>query len=180
MLQSQSSHDPDGTVWYFGYGSNIRSASMTKRKISPLQSQAVVLPSYMLTFDIFGIPCAEPAFASIAKFSDLGYDDDAAARCKKTTMPPPVHGVAYLLTKEDYCRLVLSEGSGVGYDEIQVEAFPVSAGENRPPGTTGILVHTLKAKYPFRPNRAPSLRYMVSERLQIHCFVSVACVRTPE
>lgn len=173
-MMLQSSHDPDETVWYFGYGSNIRSASMKKRKITPLQSQAVVLPSYMLTFDIFGIPCAEPAFASIAKFSDLGYDDNAAARWKKT-IPPPVHGVAYLLTKEDYRLLVLSEGSGVGYDEIQVEAFPVSAAEHHPPGTKGILVRTLKAKYPFRPNRAPSLRYMVSERLLLPSFVSVAC-----
>lgn len=121
---------------------------MAKRQITPLQAQAVVVPSYILTFDIFGIPCAEPSFASISAYSH--------SEEKEESKIPAVHGMAYLLTKADYRRLVLSEGSGVGYDEIQVEAFPLSDKKN------GIQVHTLKAKYPFRPNRAPSLRYMVS------------------
>ncbi|KAL2412770.1 Gamma-glutamyl cyclotransferase gliK [Exophiala dermatitidis] len=141
----------DSAIWYFGYGSNIRSASMTKREITPLQAQAVVVPSHILTFDIFGIPCAEPAFASIATYQDIG-------ETQQHTQVPPVHGVAYLLTRDDYRRLVLSEGSGVGYDEIQAEAFPI-ANTDYTPGK-GIMVHTLKAKYPFRPNRAPSVRYM--------------------
>ncbi|EHY54824.1 Gamma-glutamyl cyclotransferase gliK [Exophiala dermatitidis] len=141
----------NSAIWYFGYGSNIRSASMTKREITPLQAQAVVVPSYILTFDIFGIPCAEPAFASIATYQDI-------EETQQHTQVPPVHGVAYLLTRDDYRRLVLSEGSGVGYDEIQVEAFPI-ANTDYTPGK-GIMVHTLKAKYPFRPNRAPSVRYM--------------------
>lgn len=134
---------------------------MTKREITPLQAQAVVVSSHTLTFDIFGIPCAEPAFASIAAYSDKRHE--AAARpAYQHSQVPPVHGVAYLLTRDDYRRLVLSEGSGVGYDEIEVEAFPLSE-TGYTPGK-GIMVHTLKAKYPFRPNRAPSLRYMVRFR----------------
>ena len=124
---------------------------MAKRQIRPLQAHAVVVPSYMLTFDIFGIPYAEPSFASISPY--LHSEE------KKERTVPAVHGMAYLLTQADYHRLILSEGSGVGYDEIQVEAFLLSDQSEQ---KNAIHVHTLKAKYPFRPNRAPSLRYMVS------------------
>lgn len=151
-------HDTNKTVWYFGYGSNIRSASMRKRQISPLQTKPVVVPSHILTFDIFGIPYAEPAFASISAYSE---DELGLTKSKEYVQSPErvpaVHGIAYQLTTQDYRSLVLSEGAGVGYDEVEVEALPISPTRTQ----EKIMVRTLKAKYPFRPNRAPSARYMV-------------------
>ncbi|KAL4783357.1 hypothetical protein BJX76DRAFT_348666 [Aspergillus varians] len=128
----------------------MKSSVMKSRGIAPLKTEPVVLPSYILCFDIFGIPYAEPAFASIAPIRDEHNDPQRESI-------PPVHGVAYLLTPDDYRRLVLSEGAGVGYDEIMVDAGVLdSAGVVQ----SEILVHTLKAKYPWRPNRAASARYM--------------------
>lgn len=42
-------------VWYFAYGSNMKSESMTKRAISPLDVKAVQLPGYYFNFDVFGM-----------------------------------------------------------------------------------------------------------------------------
>ncbi|KAL2842717.1 gliotoxin biosynthesis protein GliK [Aspergillus pseudoustus] len=140
-------------IWYFAYGSNTRSSVMRGRGIVPLDAQPVVVPSHRLCFDIFGIPYAEPAFASIVPIML-----DATIDSPSGQAIPPVHGVAYLLTQDDYRRLVLSEGAGVGYDEITVCARIISLEEAGQDGE--ILAHTLQAKYPWRPNRAPSARYM--------------------
>lgn len=124
---------------------------MKGRGITPLKVQAVIVPDYMLCFDIFGIPYAEPAFASITPLLEKGVSGEQQI--------PPVHGVAYLLTPDDYRRLVLTEGAGVGYDEITVSARALDSDDEQ----AEMMVRTLKAKYPFRPNRAPSKRYKVSE-----------------
>lgn len=137
-------------IWYFAYGSNMRSSVMKGRGITPLKMQAVIVPDYRLCFDIFGIPYAEPAFASIAHLLENEVSGDKPI--------PPVHGVAYLLTADDYRRLVVTEGAGVGYEEIIVHARVLDSAEEQ----AEIMAHTLKAKYPFRPNRASSKRYMVN------------------
>ncbi|GIJ86445.1 hypothetical protein Asppvi_005334 [Aspergillus pseudoviridinutans] len=144
----------DKAIWYFAYGSNIKSSVMKARGITPLCSQAVVVPSHILCFDIFGIPYAEPSFASIAPMPDTTAGS-TNSKVHQTLLP--VHGVAYLLTPDDYRRLVLTEGAGVGYNEITVTAGPVA---DLHTDKREILVHTLEAKYPWRPNRAPSARYM--------------------
>lgn len=144
----------DKTIWYFAYGSNIRSSVMKGRGITPLEAQPVVVPSHVLCFDIFGIPYAEPAFASITAASP-----DLAAGGRGGQAIPPVHGVAYLLTPDDYRRLILTEGAGVGYKEISVRANLLSREHDR---KEEILAYALQAKYPWRPNRAPSARYMVN------------------
>jgi hypothetical protein len=41
-------------VWYFAYGSNMKSESMEKRAITPLDAKAVNVPGFYLNFDIFG------------------------------------------------------------------------------------------------------------------------------
>jgi hypothetical protein len=145
----------DKAIWYFAYGSNMKSTVMNNRGITPISMQAVVVPSYVLCFDIFGIPYAEPAFASIAPLRDEQIEGGVKSL-------PPVHGVAYLLTPDDYRRLVLTEGAGVGYDEITAYAKVIA------PDQADILIHTLKAKYPWRPNRAPSARYMVRNFHQVY------------
>ncbi|RHZ46030.1 uncharacterized protein CDV56_103712 [Aspergillus thermomutatus] len=154
QVSVESPNVPDKPIWYFAYGSNMKSSVMKARGITPLSAQAVVVPSHILCFDIFGIPYAEPSFASIAPMprGTAGSTND-----KDGQSLVPVHGVAYLLTPDDYRRLVLTEGAGVGYHEITVMAGPVA---DLHTDKREILVHTLQAKYPWQPTRAPSARYM--------------------
>jgi hypothetical protein len=150
-------------IWYFAYGSNIQVSVLTRRGIKPLDIQPVVVPTHYLTFDIFGIPYTEPSFASIAPFP-VG---------KKTTLHthdvtrdvPAVQGLAYLLVPADYRQLVISEGGGIAYNEIEVHALILD--ENGQPAPkhadTPLIARTLQAKYPWRPNGAPSARYLVNQ-----------------
>jgi hypothetical protein len=153
--------DPHGGIWYFAYGSNLRLSVLENRGIKALDIKAVVVPSHYLTFDIFGIPYAEPSFASVAPF----------APDKKTTIRlgdspvrrdvPPVQGLAYLLNPNDYRQLVISEGGGVAYDEVEVHASILDE-DGKPHPSNILIARTLQAKYPWRPNGAPSARYLVS------------------
>ncbi|KAJ5603915.1 hypothetical protein N7537_006871 [Penicillium hordei] len=153
-------------VWYFGYGSNMKSSVMINRGITPLSIKVGVVPTHFLTFDIFGIPYTEPSFASIALLPSKSETDEVAKvytlSTTDTSPIPPVHGVLYQLRREDYLRLVLSEGSGVGYDEITVEAYILKTQSDGTKRTKEqpIMAQTLKAKYPRRPNSGPSRRYM--------------------
>lgn len=153
------------SVWYFGYGSNMKSSIMSNRGITPLSTEVGIVPGYILTFDIFGIPYAEPSFASIARVSkpeSISKELGPSLLGTEETRIPPVHGVLYLLKKEDYRRLVTSEGAGVGYDEIAVQAYILKSPNNgRMLAGVQIIAYTLKAKFPWRPNRGPSKRYMV-------------------
>ncbi|KAH6614247.1 hypothetical protein C7974DRAFT_292919, partial [Boeremia exigua] len=128
-------------VWYFGYGSNMKPSVMQGRGITPLEVRWARVHGYILTFDVFGLPYSEPSMASIAPYTVTG----------EKQYVPDVCGVAYLLSSEDFKRLVSTEGGGVAYDEIEVEG--VSATEE-------IRMHTLVAKFPWRPNACPSKRYL--------------------
>ncbi|GIK05550.1 hypothetical protein Aspvir_009663 [Aspergillus viridinutans] len=149
---------PHGGIWYFAYGSNIRLSVLENRGIKALDIKAVVVPSHYLTFDIFGIPYVEPSFASIAPF----------APDKRTTLRlgdspsrdvPPAQGLAYLLNPKDYRQLVISEGGGVAYDEVEVHVT-ILAEDGKPDPRSILIARTLQAKYPWRPNGAPSTRYL--------------------
>ena len=140
------SEDEGGTTWYFAYGSNMRNSVIQKRGLTAIAKINVLIPSYRLSFDVFGVPYSEPAMASITASRVPDHVCDAH----------PVHGVAILLSKADYVQMLVSEGAGTAYDEIVLEAIPVQ-------GRDGIMVRTLVARYPFRPNFSPrpSRRYMV-------------------
>ena len=140
-------------AWYFAYGSNMKSSVMTSRGINPITTKVVKVPGYILTFDVFGLPYSEPAMASISKFTTDGHEKTTAS----PSVPPTVHGVSYLLSVPDLRRLIGSEGGGVAYDEIVVDAVSLSQQEPE-----RITAQTLIAKYPWRPNAAPSERYLVS------------------
>lgn len=159
-------------VWYLAYGSNMRSSVMTGRGIKPLDAKTVVAPRYYLTFDISGVPYAEPSFASVAEFpDDIDNKDETLKLHLGTTAIPvlPVHGTAYLLTARDYNRLVVTEGGGVAYDEISLEALVLTEGQiTSQPSSQKIIARTLKAKYPRRPNGSPSARYLVRGMIDIH------------
>ena len=54
-----------GTVLYLAYGSNLCAETFQgKRGIKPLAAVNVVVPSLQMTFDLPGIPYAEPCFAN--------------------------------------------------------------------------------------------------------------------
>jgi hypothetical protein len=151
----------DSRIWYFAYGSNMKVAVLKRRSISPYATVSVLVPTHVLNFDIFGFPYSEPAFASISRRATT---PAGTVFCPDTsTAVPSVHGVAYLISLEDYRNLVVSEGGGVAYDEIEVEATVVRQcnGSSPQPGER-LTVHTLEARYPLRPNGAPSQRYLVS------------------
>ncbi|OAA76641.1 gliotoxin biosynthesis protein [Akanthomyces lecanii RCEF 1005] len=141
----------DEQVWYFGYGSNMKLSVMKSRGIAFLDAQAVSVPGYMLTFDVFGLPYSEPSMASVAP-----HESRSVVGQSKLKEPPPVHGIAYLLSFPDFRRVVGSEGGGVAYREIRVTGVKCNdaTAEN-------LTMTTLTAKYPRRPNAAPSLRYVV-------------------
>lgn len=160
----------NGNKWYFAYGSNMKSSVMANRGIVPLQTKTVVVPTHCLTFDIFGIPYHEPSFASIAELAQVDKGQQFNDSAGPATMIPPVHGVAYLLSHKDFHSLVISEGGGVAYDEIEAEAYILGEGRHNTRAFTSqrrgkIVVHSLTAKYPWRPNGSPSARYMVSSSL---------------
>lgn len=150
------------SVWYFAYGSNMKSSVMASRGINPIATKVVKVPGYILTFDVFGLPYSEPAMASIANFAVDGNQTTTTS----ASMPPTVHGILYLLTIPDLRQLVGSEGGGVAYNEIVIDAVSLS-----PEEPERITAHTLVAKYPWRPNAAPSQRYLVSNLrlLKAHC-----------
>ncbi|OJJ45946.1 hypothetical protein ASPZODRAFT_17375 [Penicilliopsis zonata CBS 506.65] len=154
--------------WYFAYGSNMRRSTMTGRGITPQATAVVEVRTHYLTFDIFGIPYSEPAYASIAPFPAPGSASVSVSLVGGGATPAPgadrppggvavpaVMGVAYRLSAEDRLRLLVSEGSGVVYNWVQVEGHVVDEGEGKT-----ITAWTLQAKHPQRPNGLPSRRYM--------------------
>lgn len=145
------------SVWYLAYGSNMKRSVLESRGggISILAARRVQVPGYMLTFDVFGLPYSEPSMASIAKFV---LNSPASSYERSEIIAPVVHGIAYQLSATDYRRLVGSEGGGVAYDEVKVLAEDLSGGTSEK-----LTVHTLVAKYPWRPNAAPSERYVVCQ-----------------
>ena len=118
---------------------------MGRRKQQPLKTVQATAPGYILSFDLPGIPYQEPAFSSIR------------GRIHETD--PDVIGIAYLLTREEYERLLLSEGGrDGGYVEIDVSVRPLFdlSGEK-----SNILCKSLKTRVPREnANPMPSARYI--------------------
>jgi hypothetical protein len=135
------------SVWYLGYGSNMKSSVMSSRKIQPLETCPVKVLDYVLTFDVFGLPYSEPAMASISRWTMDDPDSQGSVPC--------VHGVAYRLSAADVRRLIATEGGGVAYHMIEMEAFRMNG------DGASLKLRTLVARHPRRPNAAPSLRYRV-------------------
>ncbi|CAH0018879.1 unnamed protein product [Clonostachys rhizophaga] len=154
----KASSMPNEPMWYFGYGSNMKASSMADRKITPLKTKVVTVPTHFVTFDIFGIPYSEPSYASLEQFPDGGHGKLDLLHRRNRTQVPPACGVGHLLNPVDFHRLLVTEGSGVVYNLIEVQAYEL-APDGRPI-LAPFPVYTLKAKWPQRPNGIPSARYM--------------------
>ncbi|KAI4288946.1 MAG: hypothetical protein L6R35_001784 [Caloplaca aegaea] len=140
------SGDNAGKKWYFAYGSNMQSSVMQGRGLTILAAEMVKIPSHQLSFDVFGMPYSEPAMASICLAGSQRRPPEQASN-------PPVHGMAFLLSQADYVRLLVSEGAGTAYEDVELDATS---------SDTTLRVHTLVARYPFRADNPPrpSARYM--------------------
>lgn len=149
-------------VWYFAYGSNMSSQKFSEdRGIKPFKEARMRLPGWKLAFNIPGLPYSEPSFASIVP-QDPSFTPEARS--------PEVLGVAYLITQDQYIEVLASEGGGIAYEDIQVEAVPVSLEDANLTGPQ-VSVRTLGAAMERKPWPCPSKRYMVvtpCEKSQFH------------
>ena len=90
------------TILYFGYGSNMSTQYLIKRrKIIPHESKVGVLKDYQLIMNMGGPNFLEPSFANIRKFEGSN-----------------VEGVVHEIDKKDLQKIVNTEGDD--YDLIKL------------------------------------------------------------
>ncbi|PYI19306.1 hypothetical protein BO99DRAFT_422596 [Aspergillus violaceofuscus CBS 115571] len=163
-VSAQSLPASDESVLYLAYGSNLNSQTfLGMRGIRPLSQTNVVVPSLWLTFDLPGIPYAEPCFAATrpqqketdpslpllptttttTHKSPTGGEPDYSPRM-------PLVGVVYEVTLADYARIIATEGGGRGYIDTVIDcyAFPTTYNPQTDPvpehpGTVPFQAHTL-------------------------------------
>lgn len=142
-----------GTLWYFAYGSNMSTAKFTGgRGIVPLDTARVRLPHWVLAMEIPGLPYSEPSFSSI-RSRNASRAEDGHVR--------DVLGIAYLITEDQYRRVIASEGGGIAYADISVLGEGVGK-EDQEKLQNGCPMRTLGSTDMTRaPPPRPSLRYMV-------------------
>ena len=128
---------PPGSRVYFAYGSNVNTKTMKgTRGITPSAAYPAVLPGYELVFNVPGLPFIEPAFASVRRVV-TGKTDDAPSRFAR--FATETHGVAYVVTDEQWRTILRTETSYVREDVTLERFFPATAeGEIRagPSGKT--------------------------------------------
>ncbi|TLD28780.1 hypothetical protein PspLS_04281 [Pyricularia sp. CBS 133598] len=126
------------TVLYLAYGSNLCAQTfLGMRGIRPLSRANVTAPSLRLVFDLPGMPYAEPCFANSAprKLPKVPGGDKPpipipeipprSGRFETNGHGDPVWdkglvGVVYEVTREDYAKIVATEGGGSSYQDILV------------------------------------------------------------
>ncbi|KAF3058032.1 putative dipeptidase C3A11.10c [Daldinia childiae] len=112
---------PKSPVWYLAYGSNLSSRKFIHdRGITPLGIAVVAVPGFTLTLDSAGVPYSEPAYASISP-----------GECVHAEKPMPLIGTAYLVTDEMYKKVIKSEGGGIAYREVEVQALVEASTDRR-------------------------------------------------
>lgn len=174
-LFDEVNHDPDAsrqgdTVLYLAYGSNLCAETFRgKRGIKPLAEINVVVPELRLTFDLPGLPYAEPCFANVelknqSHKSQVNSSRDLEReplirngkepRFHKDRWKKGLVGVVYEVTKKDYAHIIATEGGGVSYKDILVTChlLPDTAIVPEKPTTPSFKAHTLCAPYSHSPD----------------------------
>ncbi|EPS29581.1 hypothetical protein POX_b03394 [Penicillium oxalicum] len=162
--QQESGHALTGTsaeqetVLYLAYGSNLASQTFRgMRGIKPLSEIPVLIPELRLTFDLPGIPYAEPCFAGTQyRDPDLPTDaephqhgnvseteDDMVSEkapllsgtqevrrteASRKRWHKPLIGVVYEVTLADYAKIIATEGGGRGYRDVVINCYPFAEG----------------------------------------------------
>ncbi|KAL6895116.1 hypothetical protein GGI43DRAFT_429214 [Trichoderma evansii] len=145
-------------IWYLGYGSNMKASSMKDRKITTLDTRIVNVPTHYVTFDVFGIPYSEPCYASIEEFPSGENGNIQLIHAGIEDRVPSLCGVAHLLSAAEFHQLLVTEGSGVVYDIVKLQAYQIA--KDNEVSRESFPVYALKSKWPLRPNGTPSARYM--------------------
>lgn len=149
------------TVLYLAYGSNLAEKTFRgMRKIKPLSQVRVLVPELRLTFDLRGVPYAEPCFAGTHyrdpdTENDLNDEvaDDVSVISEgeflseksplmtetrdanesdyhKSRWHKPLIGVVYEVTLADYAKIIATEGGGRGYRDVVVDCHTFAEGYN--------------------------------------------------
>ncbi|KAI6351242.1 hypothetical protein MCOR25_010064 [Pyricularia grisea] len=163
------------TVLYLAYGSNLCAQTfLGVRGIRPLSRANVTAPSLRLVFDLPGVPYVEPCFANTAprKLPKVPGGDKPpipipeipprSSRFETNSHGDPVWdkgliGVVYEVTREDYAKIVATEGGGSSYQDILVPCLELPPSISVPEKPSPIpelpkpfLAHTL-----FVPPKIP-------------------------
>lgn len=143
-VESTPDDDAAGTntVLYLAYGSNMCAQTFSgMRGIRPLSRVNVSAPSLRLVFNLPGMPYMEPCFANSAPrklpkmpggggglplpIPEIPPRGTAANHYEPNQHGDPVWdkgliGVVYEVTREDYAKILASEGGGSGYQDVLV------------------------------------------------------------
>ncbi|KAK5738043.1 hypothetical protein LTR17_006286 [Elasticomyces elasticus] len=164
-----------GTVLYLAYGSNLcKETFRGKRGIKPLSQVNVQVPSLRMTFDLPGIPYAEPCFANSGSRDaqkDRPYNpSETTTYNEKTPLlrtveeKEPYHkddwhkglvGVVYEVTAEDYAHIIATEGGGAAYHDVLVDCHPFATADPKVPVPQNPTLPAFKAHTLFAPAAPP-------------------------
>lgn len=145
------------TVLYLAYGSNLCNETFRGvRGIKPLSQVNVLVPSLRLTFDLAGVPYAEPCFANSARrIPDAPAPNPNVPHYHKDRWQKGLVGVVYEVTLSDYAHIIATEGGGASYHDILVDCHVLPFADTVPshPTTAPFKAHTLFAPT-VRPDEA--------------------------
>lgn len=163
-----------GTVLYLAYGSNLSNETFRgNRGIKPLSQINVQVPSLRLTFDLPGLPYAEPCFANTGRRypkNDPPRDGQSAVydekleplqrrnddeKYRKNRWHKGLIGVVYEVTPEDYAHIIATEGGGSSYHDILVECHPFSSSDHTQPVPQNPTTPPFQAHTLFAPATLP-------------------------
>ncbi|MCJ1350345.1 MAG: hypothetical protein MMC33_000326 [Icmadophila ericetorum] len=132
------------------------------RGIVPLATMLVRVPGWTLALNIAGLPYSEPVFASIMPTSKRDAEGRKVFRLvKEEEEEKDVFGIGYLVTPNQYIHIIGSEGGGIAYRDVEVEAVPIGSGNVEQTGACErIRMRTLGAAMERCPGGRPSERYM--------------------
>lgn len=128
--QQQQELEDEDLVWYFSYGSNLNPVIFEeKRKIKCRDYRVCKAPGYVLTYTESILPFIEPAFCTCVKRCDLPWkdqyqDSDSSNNNEASSSRPDIHGVAFLITRQQYEHMLLTEG-GWGYQEYRHSCWDI-------------------------------------------------------
>jgi hypothetical protein len=148
------------------------------RGIIPLVKARVRVPNWILAFNVPGLPYSEPSFTSIGPRKDpitkplANTEIEKALTTSRET--PDVLGIAYLITQEQYNHVLATEGGGIMYADIELDAVPVTAKDAEATGPalkvrTLVVVPMMKRE----PWPLPSERYMVSSLFRPAAYIQL-------
>ncbi|KAK5119154.1 hypothetical protein LTR85_007768 [Meristemomyces frigidus] len=168
----EQSESKRGTVLYLAYGSNLSNETFRgNRGIKPLSQVNVQVPTLRLTFDLPGIPYAEPCFANTGA-RDPNNDPPRADAARSTDNEKTpllgdmnrdkegyhkdqwhkgLIGVVYEVTAQDYAHIIATEGGGSAYHDILVDCHPFVSSNPKEPVPQNPTLPAFKAHTLFAP-----------------------------